>query len=230
MNTPAPRIIVTGSTRGSRTAWHLTRLLLRSHGLEAAFVHSGGWKPHERMDGLLLLGGVDVDPARYGRKRQGKRHRIEPERDAMEMALIDRALNAMVPVLGICRGMQLINIFFGGTLHQEVSAMELSRRHLRSVLPGKRIEILSGTRLRSILAIHAITVNALHHQAIDVPGEGLIVSAKDRNGLVQAIEHPGHAFLLGVQWHPEFMPYLWHTQRLFGGYAKAVKRRAGATG
>ncbi|WP_457597290.1 gamma-glutamyl-gamma-aminobutyrate hydrolase family protein [Hydrogenimonas sp.] len=217
-------VVVTGSTRGSRIAWNASRFLLRLFGVKARFFHPGKWDEKARFDGLLILGGVDIDPASYGAGPHPAVKRSEPARDAMEWALLERAGERGVPVMGICRGMQLLNLFHGGTLHPHIHDLGLEHPHPHTPLPLKEVVLDPGTRLHATMGVPRLRVNALHHQAVERVGEGLRRAAHDANGLIQAVEGVAEGFVLGLQWHPEFMPYAWHSRKIFAAFAEAVKR------
>jgi putative glutamine amidotransferase len=224
MGREKPLIVVTGSRRGSRSAWQASRILLAIHGAKSRFVYPGDWDVQSAMDGLLLLGGVDIDPAFYGGSDHDAIVRTEPARDHMELALLQRTQKENLPIMGICRGMQMINLTYGGTLLPHIGDLDLEMPHTKSLLPMKWIKVLHDTKLYTILKNPNVKVNALHHQAVEILGEGLQKAAYDHNGIIQAIEHKHAPFVLGVQWHPEFMPYMWHTHKLFNAFVKAAKR------
>lgn len=137
-------------------------------------------------------------------------HYGDPARDDLELKLLDEALQLNRPVLGICRGCQLINVHLGGNLHRDIRNFYVAPPHITTVFPRKEIEICPQTRLREILGVSSCQVNALHYQAIDRVGQGLAISARETNpNIIQAIEYPGR-FVIGVQWHPE---YLFREQR-----------------
>jgi putative glutamine amidotransferase len=136
-------------------------------------------------------------------------------RDALEMRLIGEAVSRRLPVLGICRGAQLMNVHFGGTLHRGLAGFYKEDPETRTILPQKRIVLTPGSRLGRLLDDDVRRVNALHRQAIDRLGRGLRVAARDRNGIVQAIEHEALPFVLGVQWHPEYLPQVPQQRALF---------------
>ena len=224
MGRKKPIIVVTGSSKGSKSAWQASRILLAMHGAKGHFVNPDNWDENIAMDGLLLLGGVDINPKLYGAKQHSSIKRIEPQRDAMELSLLKRAKKENLPIMGICRGMQMINLSYGGTLIPNIGDLELEYIHRKNILPIKWVNIIANTKLHKIIDSHKIKVNALHHQAIDRLGDGLVKAAYDKNNIVQAIEHKKAKFVLGVQWHPEYMPYMWHTHRLFKAFVSAAQK------
>ncbi|WP_201352619.1 gamma-glutamyl-gamma-aminobutyrate hydrolase family protein [Hydrogenimonas urashimensis] len=203
----------------------MSRFLLAFGGLESRFMHPKSWEGRHRlqMDGLLITGGIDIDPETYGGSEHPSIVRSDPKRDAMELALMKRAKEQKVPIMGICRGMQLINLFYGGTLHPHIHDLELDYPHPNTPLPLRTVTIEQQSRLYGIVGTSVLRVNALHHQAVDIIGAGLQKAAHDRNGIVQAIESKEDPFVLGLQWHPEFMPYAWHSRKIFSAFAEAVK-------
>lgn len=148
----------------------------------------------------------------------------DPGRDEIEVALIRQAEAEGKPVLGICRGAQLLNVQFGGTLHQDLEAFYVETPQIRTLRPRKRVEVEEGSLLSRIFGTRTCRVNALHRQAVDRLAEGLRVSAREPNGVVQAIEHPGRPFLLGVQWHPEYLPQVRRQRRLFEALVEEARR------
>jgi len=165
----------------------------------------------ERIDALVLAGGCDIDPARYGQQRHPQTVGTVPERDEFELALLARALELDLPTLCICRGMQLLNVARGGTLIQHLPDVLHSEEHRRNIgtfegnehevklTPGSLAERAAGGEL-------ALT-RSHHHQGIDSLGDGLVVSGRcSTDGLIEAIELPEAEFVLGVQWHPEADP------------------------
>lgn len=161
-----------------------------------------------RIDGLIVSGGVDVDPASYGAEPHPETKGWSTERDDFELALIRRATELDMPVLGICRGMQVLNVAFGGTLIQHLPETVGHEDHRR--VPGNFDEADHDVRLvPDTLAAAAAgellhTTKSHHHQGVDVVGEGLIVTGTSAvDDLVEAVELPERRFVLGVQWHPE---------------------------
>lgn len=153
-------------------------------------------------DGLLMPGGVDIEPARYGQETDEKCGKIDLSRDAMEWWILDAFLPTGKPVLGICRGIQMLNVFQGGSLHQHIDG----HSDFKSRGTGfHKVSVVPGSRLDEILQKQEITVNSLHHQVVDALGKDLIVCAASEDGYIEAVEHSAHPFCLGVQWHPEHM-------------------------
>ena len=161
-----------------------------------------------RLDGLIVSGGVDVDPASYGAEPHPETQGSTPDRDAFEIALIRRAVEIDLPVLGICRGMQVLNVALGGTLFQHLPETFGHEDHRR--VPGNFDEADHDVRLApdSLVALAAgellHTTKSHHHQGVDGVGAGLVVTGHSAiDDLVEAIELPDRRFVLGVQWHPE---------------------------
>ena len=150
------------------------------------------------LDGLLLAGGSDIDPAIYGAPRQPETGELDPDRDSLETILLREALERDLPVLAICRGLQLLNVVLGGTLVQHIEGHRYPEQ--QDVHP---ITIASHSRLRSILGVDEFVVNSRHHQCLDRVATGLVVVARAPDNVVEALEFPGKRFVLAVQWHPE---------------------------
>jgi putative glutamine amidotransferase len=157
------------------------------------------------LDGLILTGGLDVQPELYGAKRHPLTDPARPDRDAWELALLRGARARGIPVFGICRGLQLINVAFGGTLHQHLpEALGTERYRIGGgVFAENTATVIEGTRLAGMLGAGAVAVHSYHHQGVDELGAGLRVSAHTDDGLVQGFELPGDEYLVAVQWHPE---------------------------
>ncbi|GGY02696.1 gamma-glutamyl-gamma-aminobutyrate hydrolase [Streptomyces minutiscleroticus] len=151
-----------------------------------------------RLDGLVIAGGPDVEPARYGAEPDPRTGPPARERDAWELALIEAALAAGTPLLGVCRGMQLLNVALGGTLVQHIDG----HAEVIGVFGRHAVEPVPGTLYAGLVPEEA-SVPAYHHQAVDRLGGGLAASAFAEDGTVEAVELPGPGWVLGVQWHPE---------------------------
>lgn len=158
----------------------------------------------ERLDGLVLTGGGDVDPARYGGRMHPSVYGVNPVRDESEIALVRWAVTKGVPLLGICRGAQVINVALGGTLVEHLRAGASGLRH-RS---GKEsvthpVEVAPGSRLAAILGRTRVEPVSHHHQAVRRAAPGLHIVAQAPDGVIEGLEMPSHPFLIAVQWHPE---------------------------
>ncbi|MBE2270354.1 MAG: gamma-glutamyl-gamma-aminobutyrate hydrolase family protein [Anaerolinea sp.] len=164
---------------------------------------------YERLDAVLLPGGPDVDPVEYGQERHPKTKIIDVPRDALELTLARWAAEDDLPMFGICRGHQVMNVAFGGTLVQDIpSQVETTLTHdLPDEYPRDtrlhEVQVDPGSRLASILGTTQVTVNSLHHQSVQQPGPGVAVTAYAPDGVVEALELPDKRFVLSVQWHPE---------------------------
>jgi putative glutamine amidotransferase len=156
------------------------------------------------LDGLVITGGKDVDPARYGQAPHPKTDEPRHDRDEWEFALLAGALKRGLPVLGICRGAQVLNVALGGTLHQHLPDVVGHSRHQagNAVFSTSRVHVAPGTRLATLIGGYS-DEQCYHHQAIAELGKGLIASARDSDGVIEAIELPGDTFVVAVQWHPE---------------------------
>lgn len=252
MSNPKPNIGVTGPDQGGGAAWFFTRLSVWMAGGKARRITPSRPASIHDIDGLILGGGADVDPQRYGEVRKeylldeeeakgkdlidwiellfslilypllllirkiysSKSAPVDKSRDELEFGLLNEATKKCLPIMGICRGMQLINIHFDGNLHQNIKNYYVETPQVTSIFPKKRVLIAPDSCLHSILQTMDCKVNGLHNQAIKEPGEGIAVVAREPNNVVQGIEHTDFPFLIGVQWHPEYLIQL-RRQRAF---------------
>lgn len=193
------------------------------------------------FDGILFAGGEDVDPEFYHETQKYPSVKPSRERDLFEFDLLERALRARIPVFGICRGAQMINVKFGGSLYQELKSDRLPESELETPVehrqqPVPRTEATHGVTVtdagaRLAQVVHgSCRVNSMHHQAIRVVGRGLRVSARAEDGLVEAIEAGDGAFLLAVQWHPEELVDRAEQRRVFEMFIAECRARAAQTG
>lgn len=161
------------------------------------------------VDALVLSGGHDVLPQWYHEEPKQRIGDVFPARDRFDFALIKEAMDQKKPILGICRGMQVLNVYFGGSLHQDLSyAKEELLKHNQATSPTQvthKITISNDTKLHKIMGEDEIMVNSFHHQVVNTAGKGLNVSARAMDGVIEAFEHESYPFLMGVQWHPEML-------------------------
>lgn len=184
-----------------------------------------------RIDGLLLSGGGDIDPACYGAQTTSVVGGVDPARDAAELALAQWALDRQKPVFGICRGLQIMNVAQGGTLYRDISEHPAAQRHTFYPdypfdLLSQEIQIVSTSRLARIVGATSLDINSLHHQACRELGAGLHAVACAPDGLVEAIEALDHPFALAVQWHPEALPAIAEMRALFGALVQACSQQS----
>jgi len=184
------------------------------------------------FDALLLGGGIDVDPARYGRSLlDNGTVEVDPERDRIDFALFEQARRAGAPVLGICRGLQVVNVALGGTLVQDIPAERPSDVvHARTREEKTRLDhavaITPETRLAELAAAPEVRVNSRHHQAIETVAPGLAISGTSPDGLPEAVESAGEDWVVAVQWHPENLAGDPVSRRLFADFVRAARERA----
>jgi len=263
MRNSKPNIGVTGPSRGGTAAWLFTRFAVWLQGGRAVRITPERPAADRELDGLILGGGADIDPKRYGRLLHEERETvksgrkgmlswlnrifslffypflflarklfavpassIDRARDDLEMRLLEEAIGRQMPVLGICRGAQLINVKLGGTLYQDITGLYGEIPQIYSVWPQKEVVIEPASRLAAIIKSSRIVVNALHRQAVETLGESLEAVAREENGIIQAVESTDYPYLIGVQWHPEYMPQIRSQRRIFGALVDQAAERA----
>lgn len=204
---------------------------VRLVGLEPVLVSAEDARSLIGLDGLLLTGGRDVDPKLYGQEPAPETQKPNPARDRMEMGLLGEALDRDLPVLAICRGLQLFNVYKGGTLVQHLKGdphRPPERPKIDPARPMHEVSVAPDTRLAAILGTGRYAVNSRHHQVIDKLGTGLQISATSvKDGVVEGIELPEKEFAVAVQWHPEDQVPGDETQlQLFRAFAAAVANRS----
>jgi putative glutamine amidotransferase len=187
-----------------------------------------------RLDGVLFSGGGDVETSRYHGLDHPRVDEVDPDRDRVEILLALQAAQCGMPFLGICRGIQVINVALGGTLYSDIADQhtgalrhdfypDFARDH-----PAHPVAIAVGSRLAQILGGTQVATNSLHHQAVQQLAPGLIALAHAPDGIVEAAEIPDHPFGLAVQWHPEWMPDSLPMQALFRAFTAAASRPRGS--
>jgi putative glutamine amidotransferase len=174
------------------------------------------------VDGVVITGGHDIEPVLYAEPREVESH-YDTERDAFESVVIEDALARGLPLLGICRGAQLLNVRLGGSLHQDLRSRRRHTSNRRTVLPLKTLRVEVGTRLCDLLGSDRVRINSLHDQGIHRLGRGLRVSGRDLDDIVQAVEAPRSGYVIGVQWHPEFLIFSARQRRLFAALVEAAR-------
>lgn len=226
MTAVAPQILVTGSRR-LRLDMFLISQALRCAGATPRIVFPGEPVPnktHHGLHGVVIAGGDHVHPERYRQKPTIKAPYNLP-RDSLEIDVLDMAARDRLPVLGICRGAQLINVHRGGDLYQNITSQRQHTHARRLLLPNQVATIAPRSRISRVMRRHKVGINRLHSQAINVLGRGLQVVARDQDHFVQSIETcSSDQWLLGVQWHPEYLLYHAAHRRLFFALVSAARR------
>ncbi len=213
-NLQKPVVGVTGHGRWWSPAWWCTRLSVWLAGGRAVRISTRHAVALDGLHALVIGGGDDIHPGLYNGEVMPKAH-YDPERDALERTCIQHALAKGMPMLGICRGKQLINVVCGGTLHSDIRKRRRNTSNRGTVFARKTAVIRSGSRLHQLLGKSRIRINSLHHQAVRMVGDDVRVVARDLDGFVQAVEPSNGTHWLGVQWHPEYLFYRAEHRRLF---------------
>ena len=201
------RVGVTGNARRWAPSWWCTALALRLAGAvpeRISIRHRPSGKP---LDALIIGGGNDISPEHYNGDINAK-VKLDPQRDKLEIEWIHKALNKNIPLLGICRGAQLINVVLGGTLYQDIRPLRQLTYNRPGLLPTKQVQLEPDSNLAKICGTSHLRVNSLHHQAIKKTGTGLKAVGRDLDRIIQALESERPTRIVGVQWHPEYLIYL----------------------
>lgn len=269
INRNIPTIGVTGPDKGGGMAWFFTSLAVWLVGGRPVRITPSRPRTADGLQGLIVGGGADVDPATYQEENVveeylnqtiRKPHKnlwqkikrttrwlyypalflarkllsrksgfgLDRDRDHLEFQLIDQAIKKGLPLMGICRGSQLLNVYFKGTLYEDINTFYLEEPNPSSVFPVKKIHIKPGSKLARVLGTEKLKVNALHNQAVKETGEGMEIIARESNKVVQAIENQEQEFVIGVQWHPEYLPQRKQQRAIFKAlvsHARAVKQQ-----
>ncbi|MGR3320731.1 MAG: gamma-glutamyl-gamma-aminobutyrate hydrolase family protein [Pseudooceanicola sp.] len=220
-----PRIAVTTSRRSGWRIFPLVALNIWFAGGRAVRWGVGRPSDLKSVDGIVIGGGDDISPALYGGQIRAA-SRLDRRRDEMERRLVEEALARSMPVLGICRGSQMMNVALGGDLDQDAYATFTRSRRVRTILPRKSVRIEPETRLADLAGTEPMMVNALHSQAVRKLGGGLRVAARDGGGMVQAIERIRDPYMIGVQWHPEHLIYARRQRAIFRSLVAAARASA----
>ena len=220
---PGITIGISGPARRS-TAHRLINLGLRLHGAHTHYIRPGSSTDVSLLDGLVLSGGTHVHPNRYGQQPQVTA-RYDLKRDETDFRLLKQAEEIDIPVLGICRGAQFINVFHGGSLCQNVTPLRMKTRHRPLLLPLQTVQLVQDSRIGRLMHSTLIGANRIHSQAIKHLGRNLRVTALDNDLFVQAIENTGQQWLMGVQWHPEYLLYHTGHRRIFSHFVHAARAR-----
>lgn len=210
-----PVLGVTGPDGRFVPSWWFIRWAVRRAGGHALRMTPSRPQAGAPLDGVIISGGEDIAPDLYGGIVHGTAVPRDSARDIFEMRILKASLKNHLPILGICRGAQLINVALGGTLHQDLRKLRKITSNRRNLFPCKTIAIAPRSRLAGIFKRRRDQINSLHHQSIAQRGRGLTVTAIDTDGIVQAIERPDSRWLVGVQWHPEYLPYRHQQRALF---------------
>ena len=217
-----PKVLVTGPNKRLKFGWWATRYALRNLNLEVEYAAPGDQVDPEDYSGLIIGGGDDIEPKLYGLLNDGSKRTYNPDRDRFELDLLDNMLKRNVAMLGICRGAQLLNVAQGGTLLSDIRPHRQLTSNRRTLRAKKAVSIQRSSKLRRLIGNEQACVNSLHEQAVDRLGGDLKAVAADRDHFIQGIESPSHPFMLGVQWHPEYLPFRTEQRNLFSGFARNV--------
>lgn len=219
-----PLIAVTGPNKKLKVGWWATKFILWLCGARSCYLSPAQPELLQAVDGVVIGGGDDIDPEHYGESGDAGAT-YDAARDSLEIAMIKAALQAGVPLLGICRGAQLINVVLKGSLFQDIRPLRRKTPNKNSAFVIKQAYLQSSSQLAAILGKDIVGINSLHSQAVNKLSRELRVAALDGDGFVQAFEHQTKSFLIGVQWHPEYLPYHSCQRNLFQALVAAVSNQ-----
>lgn len=227
-----PVVVVSGPDKKLPFGWWACKYLLNKYQVRALYVTPNSPELPESIDGLVVSGGDDIEPRHYGFTGDAKGS-YNPARDELEINIISQALLRGIPILGICRGAQLLNVVLGGKLYSDIRELRQRTPNRNTLFPVKWVDFEDASLLHTISCGNRKTdnarvrVNQLHHQAIKSLGKNLRAIGKDADGFIQAVhgESASGGELIGVQWHPEYMPYLRYHSGVFRHFANTVKRK-----
>jgi putative glutamine amidotransferase len=211
---------------------YVRALLAAGFSREEIVVLPPGAKVEGEFDGVVLGGGADVDPTRYGQTpRPNANVEVNAARDKTDLEVLDRAWSEEAPILGICRGLQVLNVALGGTLVQDLpterpAALDHQRRPRDTRRLDHTVKVAPSTRLAALAGSNEVAVNSRHHQAVDRLAPTLLASASSPDGTIEAVEAPGPRWCVAVQWHPENLADDPASRRLFEEFARAVRERS----
>lgn len=217
-----PKIGVTGNGQRWSPSWWCTRFALWLAGAKAVRLsvhHSWSGEP---LDALIIGGGDDISPEHYGGDIN-EQVRLDPDRDQLEIEWIHWALEHHKPTLGICRGMQLINVVKGGSLYSDIRYLRNQTYNRPGLLATKQVQLASESTLATVCRKTKLRVNSLHHQAVKQIGQGLHSVGEDLDHFTQAIESQDDTPVIGVQWHPEYLFYLPSQLAIFRWLSRRAK-------
>lgn len=201
----------------------LTRIALRLNGARVQVLRPGSPVPWEALNAVVIGGGHHIHPRHFGQDPT-VRARYQPHRDRLELQLLEQARRQGLPVLGICRGAQALNVSRGGVLVQDIMPLRELTQPGRLLLPLQSAHLQPGSRLARVLTRTRVGINRIHSQAMESLGTGLRPVAWDADGFIQAIESVEGPWQIGVQWHPEYLLYHPLHRRLFAGLVRAANR------
>ncbi len=204
---------------------------VKEHGGEVCFLGRNG-RIYDDIHGLLLPGGGDIHPDYFNQEWHPEIKYVNEERDNLELAIFEEANKKDIPIFGICRGIQIMNVAMGGDLYQDIKTVYPKKALIHPAVNRKdskhTIEIESDSILFSLVGENVVEVNSAHHQALDVIGDGFVVTARSSDGIVEAIENPSRRFMIGVQYHPERMlsspEFKEHRRKLFEAFIEQASK------